>query len=744
MTSPRVASSSARADVRAPLVAGLAFVVAKLAAGLVNGAGFVTVLAFGTGFLGDAIVVALVAVVARLVPRIALALAGVLGLYACANVYLVAAFGSPLTAGMLAYRKDADTSVLAGGPLAIALASIAVFALGAALIVWKAPAVRPRTIWYAIVPLAILGVLGRFIDTDGGMRALGLDRNAVALLVTTALPERASDARIPWDAPWPAPRDAKFTAAVDVERAKKPKHVVIWLAESTGAKHTSVFGGPKDATPTLEKLRAHELRFASYDANAPVSAKAIFTTMCGFYPSPEAEFETRTNPRIACPSLMETLTAAGWDAALFHGGYFAFTDKLQFLEERGFETLMDGESVPDRDRYWTNGWGVDDAAIVAHGVDWIDAHQEKPTLEVFIPLLPHYEYFMPPSAPKPFGDATLLQRYQNGVHYSDELFGRLVEAYRERGILDDTLFVFVGDHGEAFEEHPRNKLHAGFLYEENVHAPLVLYSTALFPHEEVSERLASHVDLAATILDLVGVAKPPAMQGRSLVGTEAYRPTLLFTSYPDPLVGLRDGDRKYIRNLQTHVDELYDLARDPQEKRNVAAAFPDVVREYRARLADFTVRQKAFVDEYPHKDAGFLDRVFADLSASVDGVDCVKRGDRVTCSDPDVWLAVEPERVFNMDRRCLRVSPPTSGKLVVRVRTNPPVKTFGIGLTDKARFSRGSPVHAKLGDVELVVDDKFETTSKVSAVPATSDATIEIWRDGSKREDRSACLLLAP
>ncbi|HEY4220351.1 MAG TPA: LTA synthase family protein, partial [Myxococcota bacterium] len=539
-------SSSARADSfvaarTAAAACAWGFVVAKLAAvlsGLLAGAGLITLPAFVSGFAGDVIVLAVVFacafVLARFAraARIALVAAVLLGAYACANVYLVAAFGSPLTAQMLAYRKDAAEASLAHGPLAFGLGALAVFALGAWPAVRLARRMGARAVAASLGLCAVLLVIGLALplfDEDGGLRALGLDRNAVAVLVTTALPEReTAQARIPWDAPWPAPRDAaaRWLAPVDVDTSHgRPKHIVLWLAESTGARHTSLYGGPKNATPTLEKLRPHSLRFLHYDANTPVSAKAIFASLCGFYPAPEAAFETRTNPRIACPSLMETLTSAGYSAALFHGGYFAFTDKMELLGERGFDLMLDGESVPDRDRYFENGWGIDDQAIVDHGLSWLDAHKDRPTLSVYIPLLPHYEYFMPPKAPKPFGDGSLLARYENGVHYSDQMFGELVDAYRERGLLDDTLFVFVGDHGEAFEEHPLNKLHAGFLYEENVQSPLVLYSTKLFPREQTSERLGSHVDLAATLLDLVGVPVPASTQGQSLVSPSyVYRP----------------------------------------------------------------------------------------------------------------------------------------------------------------------------------------------------------------------------
>lgn len=778
----------------APVSCAWGFLVAKLAAAvldLVGGSGIAVVPAFFTGFLGDALVVLALITVAQGVrrgPRVlsrALGVAGfLLGLYAVVNVYLVAGYGSPLTASMLAYRKDADVGALwARGPLVSVALAGAVFLAGVIPAARLARKMRARSLAGVFVVLAVVGALTPLVDEDGAVRALGLDRNAVALLVTSSMPSTpaSSAEQVPWNDPWAPPADPRFTAPVLVDTSKgRPRHVVLWLAESTGARHTSLYGAPPEATPRLEGLKGHTLRFEHYAASSPISAKAIFGALCGLHPLPDAAFEARTNPRIACPSLMETLTAQGYDAALFHGGYFAFTDKLALLEERGFSLLLDGESIPDRERWFTNGWGIDDAALVEHGLAWLDGRPDpsRPSLAVYIPLFPHYEYFLPPAAPRPFGEETLLARYRNGVHYTDELFGRVVDEYARRGLLEDTLFVFVGDHGEAFEEHPRNKLHAGFLYEENVHSPLVFLSPRLFPREQSSSRLGTHADLAPTILSLLGLPAPQGAQGRSLVDDDyRYRPSLLGTWYPDPLLGLRDGDRKYVVNRRTGVEELYDLARDPGERRNLAPLFPDVTHAYRARLLDWEERQRRFILEHPKKGAGFLDRTFASLDASVvdeDGREtpCQRRpgprgtGERIVCGSPDVWLAVQQERVFNMDRRCLRVHPPPRGRLVVRATSSPPVRTVGIGLTDRARFAKGTPLHA-LFDVEgpeghqafeLEVDDRFESTSRVRSLgsstkastgvstgetgSATSTLRVEIWSE--RHANRAACLTLSP
>jgi hypothetical protein len=414
--------------------------------------------------------------------------------------------------------------------------------------------------------------------------------------------------------------------------------------------------------------------------------------------------------------------------------------------------------MPHRERWWTNGWGIDDRALLDEEQRWLDgrAHPEHPTLAVFIPLAPHYEYFLPPTAAKPFGNDSLFHQYENGLRFTDDNFGALVDAYKQRGWFEDTLFVFVGDHGEAFDQHPRNKLHGSFLYEENLHAPLVLISAKQF-HGEVSARIGSHIDLLPTILSLVGVAAPAGLQGQSLVD-DGYRaaPVYLSTWYPEPLMGVRDGSLKLIHDLKDGHDELYDLARDPGETTNLAAARPDVVNGYRARLRDFAIRQRARIEDAPVIGERYLARVFA--TATADVVDehgarpCTRSGDKLLCGgalDRDQRIDVETTRVFNMERECLRVHVPAHGTLTLTLHHVDPPRTVGVGLTDAARFAKGTPLSARFvvadDDVTLTVDDRFDTTSKATTLAPRTDALdVRIDISSASPSNREACLTLVP
>jgi arylsulfatase A-like enzyme len=746
----------------AAALAGAAFVIAKaFAAGaFVVDAGVASapfaVLGALAGAASDIVIVLALAALAIPLPRTATILAALLAGWALTGLFFLDAFGTPFSAAMLAYAVDVGGDLGFRRPLWLVL-------LG--LVSWPALFVLLRRVERTLPPRAALSVAVAVLLTSFAARAFdafaldhrgrhsGGSENA---LVTTlrSLQPRHDDttARRPFDAPSQPPKDAAARAPVIVNAQQgRPRHVVVWLAESAGARYLSAFGSGDGTTPRLEGLLRDAVRFDRYRANTPVSAKAIFTTTCGLHAWPGAELETRQFPRIACPSLPETLQQHGYRSGLFHGGYFAFTDKLALLGERGYEVTVDGETVLNRDAFFHNGWGVDDRAVVDAGLRFLDDVRaqtpERPTLLTFIPLFPHYEYFLPPTVPRPYGEATLFDRYRNGLRYTDALFGHVVDAYAARGILEDTLFVFVGDHGEAFEQHPKNRIHGSFVYEENVHAPLVLVSPRLFGGAaQVSKRQGDHVDLVPTLLDALGIDAPSALQGRSLLASNfTHRPSILHAWHGEPLVGLVDDELKYIRNLQSGREAVYDLTRDPLERRDVSALHRAFAADARARLADFVERQQQLLTAYPTKPPPYLDRIWTRARAEVVAADvvtaCVRRGEALHCPGVPGALSLVRTKVYNMERRCLRLHAPSQGTLRLHFDDVDAPRAVGFGLTDRARFARGQPVtaHFQVGAAppfSFRVDDTFETA------PGPVAITVEVEPAAGK--NREACITFSP
>ena len=159
-----------------------------------------------------------------------------------------------------------------------------------------------------------------------------------------------------------------------------------------------------------------------------------------------------------------------------------------------------------------------------------------------------------------------------------------------RGMARKTLWIVLGDHGEAFGQHEGNYGHTFQLYEENVHVPFLVAAPGLLTRPMRSAQVVSLIDTAPTVLDWLGLAVPEDHQGRSAL-EDRPRMALFFADYSRASVGLRDGSRKYIYEMDSGRSRLFDLGLDPRERTNLADGFPEQTTWYQRNLRRWSARR---------------------------------------------------------------------------------------------------------------------------------------------------------
>jgi len=195
----------------------------------------------------------------------------------------------------------------------------------------------------------------------------------------------------------------------------------------------------------------------------------------------------------------------------------------------------------------------------------------------------------------------LLDLYAAKVGYVDEAIGSFLRALKQSNILDNTLIIVTADHGQQFMEH-RYYGHRSCLYDELIRVPLIIFDPGL--KSNVISQQVSLLDLAPTILDILGIEKPKAFLGNSLLplmsGDKGKTGNLEAISEADVLsilgakitkrldvnqsvISLRTGKWKYIYT-EGGQDELYCLEDDSKETKNIINVEPDMAKELRARI----------------------------------------------------------------------------------------------------------------------------------------------------------------
>jgi lipoteichoic acid synthase len=400
-------------------------------------------------------------------------------------------------------------------------------------------------------------------------------------------------------------RRASASPSEGAAKRAKVRNVVIFVMESVPAKFIGLYGGPHGLTPEIDAAAADARTFTNLHAHVPSTAHSLVSLLLSAYPPHSFRILTREFPRIRLPSLTSELEERGYRTAFFNAADNRFQRGDEFLAARRFDLLADHRSLPCAHQVFigsTHAWpfldGTQDGCAAAALVDWAGRSDPQPFAAVLWTMQTHDPYFV--SGPEGhYAEAgSTLNRYLSALHEGDRALGDLLRGLDRRGLLESTLVIVMGDHGEAFGQHGHTNHH--LLYEEDLHIPLLLINERLF-HGERDSTAGGIIDVAPTIMDLLGYPLPARWQGRSLFDLQRSGRVYLFAPFSSVYFGYLEGSRKLIYNASSNTAELYDLHTDPGEKVNLAPGAPEAVAAGRERLVAWARYQERYY-------SGLLDR----------------------------------------------------------------------------------------------------------------------------------------
>jgi arylsulfatase A-like enzyme len=508
--------------------------------------------------------------------------------WAAMNIPVARVLGTALTLPMLQATggalADSLRSHLTAANLLLITATIAIAAsLPRALS--RLPQQLRRSVVAAAVIVSALGPWStRHADANG------LNRSAIVTFTTSLMPRvAASGERRDWrQSPFPSVPAALPGDLATLHGVAAGRNVVIVGLESTAAQYLPMYGGDDEITPTLAAMSKHAVVFDHAYAAYPESIKGLFSILCSTFPA----FDINLNvlSRTPCDAVPSVLRRYGYRTALFHSGRFDYLGMSGVIEGRGFDTLEDAGDIGGNHQ---SSFGVDEPATVDRMLHWIDRlPRGQPFLLTYLPIAGHHPYEI--SSPGIFGNRDDFSRYRNAVHEGDRALKMLLDGFHARGLDNRTLWIVYGDHGEAFGQHPGNYAHTFFIYEENVRVPLVIAAPGLLHAQHRESRAVSLVDLAPTLLALLGIETPARYQGYSALDGRL-RMALFLADYSLSLAGLVDDEWKAIEDVSTGRVQLFDLATDPAEMCDVSTQHADRARAYAMTLQDWTAAQKDYV-----------------------------------------------------------------------------------------------------------------------------------------------------
>jgi len=372
-------------------------------------------------------------------------------------------------------------------------------------------------------------------------------------------------------------------------------NILVITLDTTRADTIGCYGDPDVRTPNINKLGKDGIRFKNCYSPVPLTLPSHCTIFTGKYPIGHG---VRNNGHYYLKKGEKTL------AEFFkQKGYHTYAVIAAFVLSSKFG-LRQGFDIYDDSLDTFNLVNTFRSEIRADKVykkfdAWFQVNWSKKFFAWVHFYDPHTPYHPPEGFFKDKDKNDLFALYKGEISFMDVYIGKILEALKTKNILDKTMVVVVGDHGEAFGEHKEFAEHELFCYEENIKVPFIVYNPHFFEESAVIKNRVSTCDIMPTLLELTGIKYSDDIQGRSLAsllnrGRVIQSPSIYIESMFGkeemgwaPLSGIIEGDYKFI---SLPKPELYHLTNDPGEKKNMFRIKSNISRKLDKKLAKLVLK----------------------------------------------------------------------------------------------------------------------------------------------------------
>jgi arylsulfatase A-like enzyme len=311
----------------------------------------------------------------------------------------------------------------------------------------------------------------------------------------------------------------------------KPPNLLLYVVDTLRVDAVGSYAGQRARTPNFDAIAAAGIQFENAFSSSSWTRPSMASVLTGLHPPRHRAQKLFSVLSPDVPTLGERLQARGYATAFINanpstGSFFGF--------DRGFDTMLELYERRELGRVKTMEMTTTSAQSTAEAKNWL-SEASRPCFLTVLSIDPHAPYDPParfdrPGAPRDahlrklnFDDLSEADKirsrelYQGEVSFNDDSFGDLMGHLHASGELQNTVVVFVADHGEEFWEYGR-RAHAKSLVDNLIHVPLVIWLP-----ENMRAGLPKRVqypvelvDLMPTLLQLMSAPVPEGLDGRFL------------------------------------------------------------------------------------------------------------------------------------------------------------------------------------------------------------------------------------
>jgi arylsulfatase A-like enzyme len=410
--------------------------------------------------------------------------------------------------------------------------------------------------------------------------------------------------------------------ALGAQPARRP-NVVVFLSDDMGYADIGCFGAKDIKTPHIDRLAREGVRMTDFYSNGPVCTPTRCGLMTGRYQQRYGKglewalLPTNVNVGLdpKHTTIARLLKNSGYKTAIY--GKWHLGREVQFNPvHHGFDEFFgitggntDMYSKEDRFKNYDLWDGLQKAPkgpgyltemLAERSEKFIDANKMNPFF-LYVPFNAVHWPFQGPGRPetvrdlKTWYDGTRSGEYKAMLESMDTAIGRVLKALDRNGLTDNTLVVFTNDNGgERLSDNGPFRHHKATLWEGGIRVPAILRWPGTLPKGRSSAQPAMSMDLTATIASACGVqaASNEPFDGINLMpvltGKEGPKTRDLFWRINQPnqrVRAVRSGKWKFV--LDSSINNLYDLAADPGETRDLYWVHPEVAADLKKKLENW-------------------------------------------------------------------------------------------------------------------------------------------------------------
>lgn len=422
-------------------------------------------------------------------------------------------------------------------------------------------------------------------------------------------------------------------------------NILVYLVDTLRADRLGCYGYPRGTSPFIDQFAAEAVVFTDSQAQSPWTRASVASMLTGLWPQKHEVNDDEDQLSDAALTLPEILQQAGYRTAAITtngnssrlAGFAQGFDYFNYLREiriddplatsedvnRAAEAWLDQNHRPDRPFF-----------LLLHTIDPHAPYTPpEPYRSKFAPGVTDLSIGTPQALEKlnlgletasPTRIQDLSNLYDAEIAFNDAHFGALLESLKRRGLYDETVIVFLSDHGEEFAEHGGFS-HGRTLYHEMLEVPLIVRWPGQ-PLGRKSGAIVEHVDLLPTLAEIAGAPIPTGIQGHSLVPLlTSAAPLATWEDWAVAHMDLRskkatsflDTQWKLIQMQQGEHDfypELYSRPEDRREQKNLAPEKPEIARMLSSARRAQEQAQQGGLQRQTIDDAAF-DEVRKELQA---------------------------------------------------------------------------------------------------------------------------------